>query len=109
MRVVGGGGGRCRPVSASDRSGLRSLPVPILLRRPAALALAHRSGCAGAVLVSFAPMPPICRHPFPVRACRVCGCCHYDACLGEDEEPCHWVDPDLCSVCATMARGALVA
>ena len=36
------------------------------------------------------------------RACHVCGCTERNAC--EDPlsfgDPCHWVEPDLCSVCA---------
>ena len=54
----------------------------------------------GALMISFAPLPPICRHPAPVQACRACGCWQHDACLDENEEPCHWVEADLCSVCA---------
>ena len=55
----------------------------------------------GSFGIRFAPWPPICRHPDPVRACRACGCWQYDACVHEeDEEPCHWAEPDLCSACA---------
>lgn len=58
----------------------------------------------GALGIQPEDAPPICRHPDPVQACRVCGCWHYDACLGDDEEPCHWVEPDLCSACAVPER-----
>lgn len=58
---------------------------------------------AGAFVISFAPLPPICRHPVPVQACRACGCWDYFACEGEDGEPCHWAEPDLCSVCAVAS------
>ena len=54
----------------------------------------------GAFMLSFAPLPPACRHPEPVQTCRVCGCWQYDACLGENGETCHWVEADLCSACA---------
>lgn len=33
--------------------------------------------------------------------CRACGCGDFDPCLGEDLEFCHWVEPELCSVCST--------
>jgi len=56
--------------------------------------------------IRFAPMPPICRHPDPVQACRSCGCWQYDACEDEDESPCDWVEPDLCSACARPAIAA---
>lgn len=32
--------------------------------------------------------------------CRVCGCSDDNACVDDDEEPCHWVAGDLCSACA---------
>tara|TARA_R110002020_G_scaffold185003_1_gene382449 strand:+ start:671 stop:1039 length:369 start_codon:yes stop_codon:yes gene_type:complete len=32
--------------------------------------------------------------------CRKCGCHDLAACLHEDGSPCHWAEPDLCSVCA---------
>ena len=53
----------------------------------------------GTFIISLAPLPPVCRHPEPVRACRECGCWQYDACLHEDGEPCRWVEADLCSAC----------
>ena len=31
--------------------------------------------------------------------CRECGCWDYDACVSDTDEPCHWVEPDLCSSC----------
>ena len=38
------------------------------------------------------------------RRCRVCGCTDERACMElgllGDCEPCHWVEPDLCSTCA---------
>jgi hypothetical protein len=37
--------------------------------------------------------------PAAVRKCRVCGCTEDHACLTADG-PCHWVEDDLCSVCA---------
>jgi hypothetical protein len=44
-----------------------------------------------------------------VRSCRVCGCTDEEACLyiWEDGEPhtCYWVEPDLCSECATPDAG----
>jgi len=39
-----------------------------------------------------------------VRRCRVCGCTDDHACIDTVTcEPCHWVEPDLCSVCADKA------
>jgi hypothetical protein len=39
--------------------------------------------------------------PDGVRRCRVCGCTDDHACIDTVTcEPCHWVEPDLCSVCA---------
>ncbi|MER8616022.1 hypothetical protein NKG99_04075 [Mesorhizobium sp. M1409] len=32
-------------------------------------------------------------------ACRECGCTQNNACV-TNGVPCHWVEPDLCSVCA---------
>lgn len=61
----------------------------------------------GAFMISFAPLPPVCRHPEPVQACRVCGCWQYDACLDENGEPCHWAEADLCSVCAPADRAGV--
>ena len=37
------------------------------------------------------------------RHCRVCGCTDLMACR---PEPCHWVEPDLCSACAEFAPEA---
>jgi hypothetical protein len=35
-----------------------------------------------------------------VRTCRVCGCTDDSACLDTaSDEPCYWVEPDLCSAC----------
>jgi hypothetical protein len=33
--------------------------------------------------------------------CRVCGCADNDCsqCVAKTGEPCHWVEPDLCSAC----------
>jgi len=35
------------------------------------------------------------------RACRVCGCTddNCEQCVEKTGEPCHWVEPDLCSAC----------
>jgi hypothetical protein len=35
------------------------------------------------------------------RRCRVCGCTDDDCtqCIERTGEPCHWVEPDLCSAC----------
>lgn len=35
-----------------------------------------------------------------LRHCRECFCTEDRACLGADDEPCHWVEDDLCSSCA---------
>ena len=56
----------------------------------------------GSFGIRFAPMPPICRHPDPVQACRECGCWQYDACEDEEEGPCDWAPP----TCARPAPGA---
>ena len=36
-----------------------------------------------------------------VRRCRVCGCTDDDCsrCIERTGEPCHWIEPDLCSAC----------
>ena len=31
--------------------------------------------------------------------CRVCGCSEFDPCFDENNEPCYWVEEDLCSAC----------
>jgi len=38
----------------------------------------------------------------PYNVCRQCGCTEYDCnqCIEAQGEPCHWVEPDLCSRCA---------
>ena len=35
--------------------------------------------------------------------CRMCGCTDLDCsdCVQRTGEPCYWVEPDLCSACAT--------
>ncbi len=37
-----------------------------------------------------------------MQVCRVCGCTDSDCrqCVERTGEPCHWVEPDLCSACA---------
>jgi ParB family chromosome partitioning protein len=42
---------------------------------------------------------------FTVPTCRVCGCTDEAAC-DDDGQPCHWVEPDLCSACAGKAGEA---
>ncbi len=39
--------------------------------------------------------------------CRVCGCTDNDCsqCVEKTGEPCHWVEPDLCSACAGVEGG----
>lgn len=36
-----------------------------------------------------------------VQSCRSCGCTDNDCrqCIARTGEPCHWVQPDLCSAC----------
>ncbi|MCJ7778047.1 MAG: ParB/RepB/Spo0J family partition protein [Sedimentisphaerales bacterium] len=34
-----------------------------------------------------------------VQSCRICACTDDKACIGDDGEPCHWVEKDLCSNC----------
>jgi hypothetical protein len=34
------------------------------------------------------------------RACRVCGCTEFDACVDVLGRACYWVERDLCSGCA---------
>ncbi len=40
--------------------------------------------------------------PPPISRCRVCGCTDDDCrqCMAKTGQPCHWVEPDLCSACA---------
>lgn len=35
----------------------------------------------------------------PVRSCACCGCTDITPCVCLDSQPCHWVEPDLCSGC----------
>ena len=56
-----------------------------------------------APITRFAPMPPVCRHPEPVQACRACGCWRHDGCVAGDEELCRWAESDLCSLSASGA------
>ena len=53
----------------------------------------------GTFVIRFALLPPVCRHPGPVQACRACGCWQHDACLDEHGKPCRWVEAGLCSTC----------
>jgi hypothetical protein len=34
-----------------------------------------------------------------IRSCRVCGCTDDKACLGDDGNPCYWIEDNLCSAC----------
>ena len=36
--------------------------------------------------------------------CRVCGCSQFNACIGDDGQPCSWAEADLCSACAALGR-----
>ena len=38
-----------------------------------------------------------------VRSCRVCGCNDENGCI-DTPDPCHWVEEDLCSACATPKK-----
>lgn len=40
----------------------------------------------------------------PARSCRVCGCTEFDACIDRNGVPCHWIEWNLCSRCATTSR-----
>jgi len=56
-------------------------------------ALPSRPGIGGRYRLSSRP-----------GVCRVCGCTNQHACWDPvTERPCHWVEPDLCSVCAAIA------
>lgn len=46
----------------------------------------------------------ITRRSEQVAACRVCSCTDYDCsqCIEKTGEPCHWVEPDLCSACVAV-------
>lgn len=50
-------------------------------------------------------------HPFGrvpasgLRACRVCGCTEFDACV-INGRACHWVEEDLCSACEGIRDNA---
>lgn len=41
-----------------------------------------------------------------IGVCRVCGCTDAKACLDVVGEPCHWLEPDLCSECQHAAAPA---
>lgn len=38
------------------------------------------------------------------RTCRVCGCTDWAACLNAFNQPCYWIEPDLCSECRPHAE-----
>lgn len=46
--------------------------------------------------------PELIAKYYVVRRCRVCGCTDADCrqCIEKTGEPCHWIEPDLCSACA---------
>jgi len=31
--------------------------------------------------------------------CKVCGCTELKSCVGPDQQPCYWAEPNLCSHC----------
>lgn len=37
--------------------------------------------------------------------CRVCGCTHENPCYHPEYDTCDWVEPDLCSHCASVEEG----
>ena len=37
------------------------------------------------------------------RACRICGCTEYNACVDPHGYPCRWIEADLCSHCIYAA------
>lgn len=41
-----------------------------------------------------------------VPFCRICACTDHDCsqCIEKTGEPCYWVEPDLCSACATASQ-----
>jgi hypothetical protein len=47
--------------------------------------------------------------PPAVPTCRVCGCTDEDCrqCIRKTGEPCHWVEPDLCSACVEDSKGKI--
>lgn len=51
--------------------------------------------------ITLLDVTDICAAP-DIRRCRGCGCTDRAACLTEDG-PCHWVEPELCSACASSA------
>ncbi len=63
----------------------------------------HELRRALAVAIFDMPPPP----PAPGDPiCRGCGCWEWNACLHGDDEPCDWVEEDLCSVCAVRMDAA---
>ncbi|KKN07261.1 hypothetical protein LCGC14_1069010 [marine sediment metagenome] len=46
-------------------------------------------------------------NPPVLWTCRVCGCTNDDCsqCIEKTGEPCHWVEPDLCSACVDQVGG----
>ena len=51
--------------------------------------------------LSLALSSELKRRSEQVQFCRVCSCTDYDCsqCIEKTGEPCHWVEPDLCSAC----------
>jgi hypothetical protein len=65
----------------------------------------HRRDLVRAAALMIAEIERLDRLPMldlKARRCRVCGCTDDDCrqCIAKTGQPCHWVEPDLCSACA---------
>lgn len=38
------------------------------------------------------------------RSCRICGCTEFTPCSNPLDQPCWWIEPDLCSACRAHAE-----
>lgn len=60
-----------------------------------------------ALAAAIFDMPPLPPAPGD-RICRGCGCWDWNACVDCEDEPCWWVEDDLCSVCTARLGAAAV-
>ena len=92
-------------ISESHGRTLLQVKEPDVLRRYAAdvvargWSVAFLDGEIKLYLSNLKPRMEIPAAPTSVPTCRVCGCTDDKPCHAEDG-PCHWVEDDLCSVCA---------
>lgn len=51
----------------------------------------------------------LAKHPeLEPAKCRLCGCTDDNACVDLLGQPCHWVEPNICSACAPVLAGGVL-